>query len=76
MKKGVSESDVAEWTREMDESRRDIRAMDPDLVRLEAEQVRKAMKKYNVHIHHVFVTAVETLSQDTPVLFRGALKGK
>ena len=48
MKKGVSESDVAEWANEMDESRRDIRAADPDLVRLEVEQVRKAMKKYNV----------------------------
>ena len=48
MKKGVSESDVAEWAKEMDESRRDIRAADPDLVRLEVEQVRKAMKKYNV----------------------------
>ena len=48
IKKGVSESDVAEWANEMDESRRDIRAADPDLVRLEVEQVRKAMKKYNV----------------------------
>ena len=48
MKKGVSESDVAEWANEMDESRRDISAADPDLVRLEVEQVKKAMKKYNV----------------------------
>ena len=48
MKTGVSESDVAEWVSEMDESRRDIRATDPDLVRLEAEQVWKAIKKYNV----------------------------
>ena len=48
MNKGDSESDVAEWAKEMDESRRDIRGADPDLVRLEVEQVRKAMKKYNV----------------------------
>ena len=39
MKKGVSESEVGEWGSKMDEARTFIRAVNPDLLRLEVEQV-------------------------------------
>jgi hypothetical protein len=45
-KKRVTEEDTMTWDKEMREAKRTINMTDPDLVRLDLEQVRKRAGKY------------------------------
>ena len=48
MKRGVTEEDISTWTDNIDEANQDANGVDPNLVALEVEQMRKRTRKYSL----------------------------